>query len=287
MSRSRPLAVVSLACVMLGSGAAGADPTLRWNPEWKRVSAWNVAATGAMAAGALALQFGASPERQWTGGILFDVPVRDALRPESEAARKNAGDASDYLYFGMFAYPLVVDSAIVAWAIHGSSDVAAQTFGISAQSLAASGLVVNTALAFVGRQRPARRGCENRDDDPACDETFNNQSFFSGHTAISFTTAGLLCTHHAELPLYGGGWPDVLACVASLGTAATVGTFRIMSDRHYATDVLTGATVGLTAGIVLPRALHYGFGTDPATARISILPIVTADVQGIGLVAAF
>jgi membrane-associated phospholipid phosphatase len=72
-----------------------------------------------------------------------------------------------------------------------------------------------------------------------------------------------VCSHHAHLPLYGGGAPDVLACAASFAAAATVGTLRVVSDQHFTTDVLTGAAVGTLTGLGLPWLLHYRGGATP------------------------
>ena len=42
---------------------------------------------------------------------------------------------------------------------------------------------------------------------------------------------------------------EKLGCPLALGLATTTGVFRIMSNNHYATDVLAGALVGtLSAG---------------------------------------
>ena len=87
-----------------------------------------------------------------------------------------------------------------------------------------------------------------------------NQSFVSGHTAIAFTGAGLTCAHHRHLPLYGGGWPDVAICVATLAAASSTAVLRVMSDRHYASDSLLGIGLGLVSGWGLPEWLHYGAG---------------------------
>src|SRR5262249_26132869 len=71
----------------------------------------------------------------------------------------------------------------------------------------------------------------------------------------TFTSAGLLCSHHLHLDLLGGPG-DVATCVTGYVVAATTASMRVLSDVHYATDVLTGALVGTTVGLVVP-ALHY------------------------------
>jgi membrane-associated phospholipid phosphatase len=129
------------------------------------------------------------------------------------------------------------------------------------QSFAISG-AISLSFQKMGRVRPVERGCRedpnyaNQCDDPV----FLNQSFVSGHTAIAFTGAGLTCAHHRHLPLYGGGWPDVAICVATLAAASSTAVLRVMSDRHYASDSLLGVGIGLVSGWGLPEWLHYGAG---------------------------
>ena len=48
--------------------------------------------------------------------------------------------------------------------------------------------------------------------------------------------------------MYGDRVADVLACAGTLTLAAATGTLRVVGDRHYATDVLVGASIGIAAG---------------------------------------
>src|SRR6059058_3168029 len=73
----------------------------------------------------------------------------------------------------------------------------------------------------------------------------DNLSFFSGHATLAFalaTSAGTVASmrHHRLAPVM---W------AVGLLLATTGGYLRIAADRHYATDVLTGALVGSAVGI--------------------------------------
>src|SRR5260370_757190 len=59
---------------------------------------------------------------------------------------------------------------------------------------------------------------------------------------------------------YGGGAADLAPCLGMIGVSLGTGVARIMGDRHWASDVLAGWTVGALSGYVLPSVLHYGFG---------------------------
>src|SRR5262249_41640842 len=161
--------------------------------------------------------------------------------------------ASDYIYYGLLAYPLVVDTTVAEVRSQKAGDVSLQMTLINLESFAVTG-VIALGAEKIGRARPMASECA-RDpgyDGKCGDDAALNESFLSGHTAIAFASAGLICVHHQHLALYGGGLPDVLACATGLFAASTVGVFRIMSDNHYASDVLLGAGVGLFGGYVLP-----------------------------------
>lgn len=68
-------------------------------------------------------------------------------------------------------------------------------------------------------------------------------SFPSGHTAIAFTNAALLYYEYKDSNLW----------YASSGFlfATATGILRIANNRHYTSDVLAGAGIGLASGLVV------------------------------------
>src|SRR5262245_30437750 len=116
---------------------------------------------------------------------------------------------------------------------------------MNVQAIALSGLgqlVLSTAFE---RDRPAGVGCAT---DPEysrfCAADNRYKSFFSGHTAIAVSGASLTCLHHTRLRIYGDPG-DTIACASAIAFAGATGILRIVAEAHYATDVLTGAAVGL------------------------------------------
>ena len=90
-------------------------------------------------------------------------------------------------------------------------------------------------------------------------------SFPSGHTASSFATATVLQREfgwRVGIPAYVG--------------AAWVGASRINSQRHFLSDVVAGATVGILAG----RAVTVGSGN----ARFSLGPMALPGGIGVSVV---
>ncbi len=128
----------------------------------------------------------------------------------------------------------------------------------------------------------------------SCGDSEAYKSFYSGHAAATATMAGLTCAHHQHLPLYGGGFADLAPCLAMIGVSLGAGATRIMADRHWATDVLTGWTVGALSGYVLPSVLHYGFGggrpigeMHVGGAHVMPTPLAYVGGAGFGLVGSY
>lgn len=232
-------------------------PTLVW--RWQTFQPWEYGATGAFAALSVLPLIIPLDQGRWTAENAFDNGARDALRPGTRDGRRRAGDASDVLV-AVGINHLLFDSMVVAWNVHGRTSVAWQMLLIDVETLAFARALTSIVKTAVGRQRPYVQDCETDpeiSDLEECEGSDRYRSFFSGHTSTAFATAGLTCVHHANLPLYGGGLGDGLACVGSLATASAVGVLRVMADDHNATDVLAGAAVGLASGIGLPWLLHY------------------------------
>lgn len=234
--------------------------------------------TGSLLATGLGCEFTMRPEREsdWRGGTLFDEDARSFMRLGSAEGRSHAATASDVLVMSLLAYPLV-DAAFVA--ANGNGSLAWKMFMVDAESMAMTTTVLALTRNLVGRERPYVRGCDGPDPDKGCGTDDSRRSFMSGHTAMAFTAAGLICTHHSELDIYGGGGGDTATCVVATTAAFAAGTLRMMADKHYATDVLAGAAVGAFSGFILPRLLHYGFGGDKPGGT-NIMPFVGTSYGG-------
>lgn len=275
-------------CAGLGTAStafADEPPELQWNPRWTRFTTAQYVLTGAMAGGLLATSqlLDARDEPRWRSEILFDTHARSLLAADSELGRRRAAAASDYLAFGLMAYPLAVDALLVAGLLHGSYDVAYQMALISVQGLLMAKLVTGLTKDLVGRARPDARACE-QGDELACGTV--NESFISGHTTGAFAGAGLICAQHQHLALYGSKAAGTVACGLSLGAATTAGAMRVVAGRHHLSDVLAGAAVGLAAGYLLPNLVNFDFG-DSASSDATLVPIASADTLGLNYVRSF
>ena len=272
----------------IAGNARALDDDVEWNPAWPKFR-WSegVAATGFLAASYLEDRYLKGPTTpSWTGGIFLDNEVRGLLRGRSDHVQRTMTRYADIEYSAMTLFPWV--DVAIALGVHRSPEVATQMFLIDAQSLGFTSSLTLFTKWFVARQRPYARDCV-----PGatigihgCGTSYDNIGFFSGHTSATFTGAALTCVHHAHLPLYGGGLPDRWACLWALANASATAVMRIMSDDHYASDVLFAAGIGFVSGYVMPSWLHYGFGNTRRGTRAGapeIVPTLQPVVGGLGV----
>lgn len=197
----------------------------------------------------------------------LDPSARYLLRGRTFKVQKTFDRMSNVGWRMMALFPYA--DLVLTTAIHRSFDVAGQIALMDFDALTFSGLTYLAASRSTGRARPYRQDCASPEDvtvTKGCDATVDNRSFYGGHAAAAFASAGLTCVHHQHLPLYGGGAVETWACLWALSVATATGVFRIVADEHYASDIIVGAGVGWFSGYVMPKLLHYR-GGKPAPAK--------------------
>jgi membrane-associated phospholipid phosphatase len=273
---------ISIAVCLSATNKASADDddgSEAWNPRFRRFTTLQYGVTavgisGVLASGAL---LPSTSEAHWQGNILFDHGARNLFAASTEAGRRRASTVSDYLMLGTALYPFLIDSFLVAGAVRGNYDVAFQMALIGLQTMMVANLVTNLTKRLVGRARPDVSGCK-LGNEMAC--STENESFISGHTSTAFAAAGLICANQQNLKLYGSSVAGAIACGTALGAASTVGTLRMVADRHHMSDVLAGAAVGLAAGFLLPNLTNFDFGRN---GRSHGMIVPRADDKNVGV----
>ena len=178
----------------------------------------------------------------------LDRQVRDAWKWENTQA---ADDASDVLDFVVLPVAVLGADALLAsrhGALRGWDEDALVI--VEAAMIAAA---VNQVVKFsVGRERPFVHALDPDEKTKTEHPDDNNLSFYSGHTSLAFALAGAGGSV-ATMRGYRHGW--VVWPVAG-AMAAGVGYLRIGADKHWFTDVATGAVVGGAIGVGVPYLLH-------------------------------
>jgi membrane-associated phospholipid phosphatase len=208
----------------------------------------------------------------------FDRSARDALRWEGSE------NVADGLSYGMFAVAgigglgLTLSAALDA----GRPENLAEDELLVMESLTTA-MLVNEAVKFsLPRERPFAH-FHNADvpcaggDCAAAERNDRNLSFFSGHTTMAFAlaTAAGTVTSMRHYPMAPFVW------VEGMLSGTVMGYLRIAADRHYLSDVLTGAGVGAAFGFAVPF-FHLRFAGDRASSmfRPSVVPLVAPSAGG-------
>jgi membrane-associated phospholipid phosphatase len=208
-----------------------------------------------------------TPTCRWCADNPLDAAVRGWLKADDTEPARFASDVF------LVSTPVVMGGLGVIAANqegHGENVPLDLLVVAEATSVALLGNVI-AKVAFA-RERPrvhAMTPLQRANDREIADR---NVSFFSGHTAFTFALATSMGTvaelrgYRAAPAIWGVGLP----------LAATTGLLRIVADRHYATDVLTGMLVGVGAGVAFPLLLHGrrdGTGTTGASLESARVPI--------------
>lgn len=126
---------------------------------------------------------------------------------------------------------------LVAGTIAGKPEVQ-RSGGRVLLSIIAAGLTTGVLKAGTGRYRPAES------DDPYIFKPFSgHDSFPSGHATMAFALATSLSNEIKN------GWVSAALYTFATGTAWS----RLNDERHWLSDVLAGATVGITTATIVHR----------------------------------
>ena len=97
-------------------------------------------------------------------------------------------------------------------------------------------------------------------------------AFPSGHTTQSFVAATFM---HKEL-----GDKNILYSIVAYSAATSVGVLRIMNNRHWISDVLVGAGVGILSTNLVYLTHQYRWG-NKTKKQITLLPTYSNGTGGI------
>jgi membrane-associated phospholipid phosphatase len=129
----------------------------------------------------------------------------------------------------------------------------------------AEAMATSLGLALVGktgwrRARPfAYLPIQERPDDPAYGVTRSRafRSMPSGHSSSAWTGASLAMTEHLLLRPEAGSWERLGVGFVGGAFAGATGALRVAAGQHFPSDVLAGAGVGISTGVILPL-VHRG-----------------------------
>ncbi|MFV0537883.1 MAG: phosphatase PAP2 family protein [Dysgonomonas sp.] len=103
-------------------------------------------------------------------------------------------------------------------------------------------------------------------------------SFPSGHTASTFAGAHILFKEYEDTSPWIG--------IAGYATATLTGTLRVINKKHWVSDVVTGAGIGIISaelGYLLLPVFQNILGIENKNKNFAIAPIINKNNYGIGL----
>jgi membrane-associated phospholipid phosphatase len=142
--------------------------------------------------------------------------------------------ADDYLQY----VPIVAVYGLNAVGVKGKNDFANRT------ALLIKSEIIMTVITFSLKKIVA----EPRPD------TGEQNSFPSGHTAQAFVAATFMAKEY--------GQKSVWYSIGAYSVATSIGVLRVMNNRHWASDVLAGAGIGILSTNIAYLTHQYKWGTQ-------------------------
>lgn len=163
------------------------------------------------------------------GGVTLRAQFKPSFDTDIHAIRNSCIPNFHYSYDDYLQYaPAGVMLALKASGYESRSSWG-RMLASDALSVAVMSAAVNGVKYSVGRLRP---------------DGSRHNSFPSGHTATAFMTATML---HKEY-----GWKNPWFSIGGYTAAAVTGVSRLMNNRHWMTDVMAGAAIGI-------GSVHLGY----------------------------
>ncbi len=187
-------------------------------------------------------------------------PLQQLDKSTSDEVREDIGEKvslDDYLQFVPSVTALGLGLAGVK-AEHNFKDRAITT----AISFAIMGITVQTLKSTTKIERPDGSG---------------KNSFPSGHTAAAFLGAQLLYREYKDVSLW--------IPIAGYTVAATTGILRVINNRHWVSDIFTGAGIGMLSAELSYLILPWFSKEERENKKLKnlVLSPITIDSKHMGL----
>jgi len=178
----------------------------------------------------------------------LDREVREGLRWESTRTADYISNVTGFMLapasaLGLLGIIAEVDGKRANWPADGL---------VVVESAVVASAITQLVKMTAARERPFVHFAAS--SDPRLETVEDHMSFFSGHSSLSFS----LAVASGTVASIRGYRAAPLVWATGLTVAATTGYLRIAADRHYFTDVLTGAAVGAAVGFSVPYFFHRG-----------------------------
>jgi membrane-associated phospholipid phosphatase len=241
---------------LLGPGTAAAQPDASGGLRYDtRVDIPVLAGAAALVLGAEVFKGWLAPERcrlcdRHADGSdalnVVDAAVRADLRWDDTELANVASNVTGFALAPLASLGLCE----VAAGVDGRSRDAPANALVVLEAVVLAGALGEAVKLAAGRQRPFAHFRDPSAAGPR--DPDENLSFYSGHTTLDFS----LAVASGTLASMRGYRLAPAVWASALPVAFLTGYLRIAADRHYFTDVLTGALLGSAVGFVVPFVFH-------------------------------
>jgi hypothetical protein len=189
--------------------------------------------------------------------IIADEPIQRFAVKLHDNSNTVSGISSYVTKFGG-RYELYSLAALGGYGFIFNNKKMQTTTLLATQAYLTSGLIESGIKYITGRQRPSYDDPNHPEAEPTFrglsyslgKNIYNHKistSFPSGHTTVIFAAATVFAKEYKNTP-----WVPVVAYSA----ASLVGLSRITENKHWATDVIVGATLGYLCGSQVVNNYH-------------------------------
>ncbi len=190
---------------------------------------------------------------------IVDQPVKDFF--QTHKTKTQSYISHNFLEQFGAEHSLIVLSGIFTYGLLAKNSRCKSTSLLALESFVLASMVTRVAKTIVGRERP--NNWEGHGP-YAIHGPFSGNSFPSGHTTASFAVASVLATQYRDTK-----WIPV----AAYTVATFAGLSRIYDNKHWLSDVVAGAAVGITVGNLVSKR--------STNSKLSFVPFGTPEFQGL------
>ncbi|MFD3001157.1 phosphatase PAP2 family protein [Pontibacter toksunensis] len=240
-----------------------------YHVNWLRDGAITAGAVGASVIGSLLI----TNKEKLTEADLAGLSNEDVNGFDRFAAGNysaNAEHTSDYFFYGSFATPflLLLNDNV--------RQDAPQVFMLYGQAMSIAGGMYSLTAGLIDRKRPSVYASDAPLD--ARLHKYGENSFYAGHTSATAAATFFVAKVFHDLNPGSPARPYIWAAAAAV--PATVGYLRLRAGKHFLSDNILGYAIGASVGILVPELHKRG-------SKVSLLPVSSADQDGVALVYTF
>lgn len=186
---------------------------------------------------------------RWCSPTAFDEALHAPVAPES---RRQIASVSHVISFGVLPLGGIAAGLLPPLLAEGPEDHASENLVMFGEAMLVNVALTIAVKKWVGRRRPAFHYRRSAFTEFSQVKREAYLSFFSGDTSMAFVAASASTT----ISYLRGYSVAPYVAVSSGVLATTTALMRVGADVHWPTDVITGAVVGASVGILVPLLLH-------------------------------